>query len=56
LEKEVKNSCHLSVKVEEEQKEAKEVAALSNAQIVVQWYRAIRQREILDVFHLLSLN
>ena len=55
-EKEVKNNCHLSEKAEEEQKEAKEAAALFNAPIVEPWYRAIRQREILVVCRLLSLS
>jgi len=54
LEKEVNDNCHLSEKVEEDQKEAKEAAALFNAQIVVPWFRAIKQREIPVAYHLLN--
>lgn len=55
-EKEVKNNCRLSERAEEDQKEAKEAAALFNALIVEPWCRAIRQREILVVCRLLSLS
>jgi len=55
-EKEVKNNCHLSEKAEEDQKEAKEVAALFNAPIVEPWYRAIRQKEILVEYRSSNLN
>ena len=55
-EKEVKNNCHLSEKAEEEQKEAKEAAVLSNALIAVHKFQEIKQRDPLDEFHLLNLN
>jgi hypothetical protein len=56
LQKEVKGNCHLSEKVEEDQKEAKEAAASFNVLIAVQWYLATRPRETLAGFHLLNLN
>jgi hypothetical protein len=55
-EEEVKNNCHLSVKAEEDRKEAKEAAALFNALIVEHKYREIRQRGTPAVFRLLSLS
>jgi len=55
-EKEVKNNCHLSEKAEEDQKEAKEAAALFNAPIAAPWYRAIRQKEILAEYRSSNLN
>jgi len=56
LQKEVNDNCHLSEKAEEDQKEAKEAAVLFNAQIVVPWFRAIRQREIPVAYRLLNPN
>jgi hypothetical protein len=48
--------CHLSEKAEEDQKEAKEAAVLSNAPIAGRRCREIRQKGLLAVYLLLSLN
>ena len=55
-EQEVKDNCPLNERVEEDQKEVKEAAALYNAAIVGRWCRVTKQRSLRAECLLSNLN